>query len=118
MPASIEPLRQLARDLYLASDLPIADVARALRLTTRRVNRWSSRDGGWAAQRFRFHFQRRSAAAATNSGPVARRAVANLQRAGLTREEAARALFAQVAALVLEESHEEHQDQRRERPGA
>ena len=100
-PSLIEPLRALTRDLYFAGDLTLADVARVLRLTVRRVNRWSSRDGGWSAQRFRF--QRGRAPAVDAARRLARRAVGKLQRGGLARGEAARALLVQVAAVVLED---------------
>ena len=106
--ASIEPLRALARGLYVASELSMAEVACALPpLTARRLNRWSQRDGGWLAQRIRY--QRHTRPVTANVGRVARRAVATLERRGLTHGEAARSLFAHVAALVLEAERTEEE---------
>jgi hypothetical protein len=105
MRPGIEPLRALARDLYVNSSLTLADVAEALRLTRRRVNRWSSRDGCWSSARVhaqRDRWKRGLRVPPVDASKVARRALAALQRGGYSREDAARALLAHAAALVLE----------------
>ncbi len=130
--ASVESLRALARALYLGSEVTLAQVARALRVSPKTVQKWSSRDGGWAWQRWQGQRARCERAwagagvvpwapeaftdpayaarvarvqkllAGASVRTAVRRARSRLAAAGFTGAEAAQALFAAAAELVLE----------------